>query len=186
MGLQTGGVDAQARIVELEGQLAAVMAAWTAEREELLTRVRELEGKVADLEQRLGKNSSNSSMPPSSDSGSVRSAWVENANRKARRRLGRSQGKQRTAPGYTLSLVTDPDVVVVHRPQRCRRCEAQLADAEVIRETVRQVFDVPDPRVVVSEHRAQRLRCGCGWETTGRECRMFCVSRYGRAATVGG
>lgn len=168
MGLQTGGVDAQARIVELEDQLAAVMAAWTAEREELLTRVRELEGKVADLEQRLGKNSSNSSMPPSSDSGSVRSARVENANRKARRRLGRSQGKQRGAPGHTLSQVTDPDVVVVHRPQRCRRCDAQLTDAEVITETVRQVFDVPDPQVVVTEHRAQRLRCECGWETTGQ------------------
>lgn len=159
-------MGAQARIAELEGQLASVMAAWTAEREELLERVRQLEGKVADLEKRLGRNSSNSSKPPSSDPGAAKSTRPENANRAARRAMGRGQGKQPGTPGTTLSQVCDPDEVLTHQPDRCRACEGSLDDAEVVGATVRQVFDVPDPVVVVVEHRAQRRRCSCGCETT--------------------
>ena len=59
----------------------------------------------------LGRNSSNSSKPPSSDTGSARSARPENANRKARRAMGRLQGKQPGVPGHTRSQIADPDVV---------------------------------------------------------------------------
>ncbi|MGH9267190.1 MAG: IS66 family transposase, partial [Acidimicrobiales bacterium] len=44
-------------------------------------------------------------------------------------------------------------------------CEAALDDAEVVGTSTRQVFDVPDPPVVVTEHRAERRRCACGCET---------------------
>ena len=160
-------MDERARIAELEGQLAEVLAAWKAEREELMDRVRQLEGKVAELEKLLGRNSSTSSKPPSSDTGTAKTARPENANRAARRAQGRKQGKQPGSPGFTLCQVPDPDEVVRHRPVRCRGCDRALDDAVVVGETVRQVFDVPDPRVVVTEHRAERLRCRCGWETTG-------------------
>ena len=92
----------RARVAELNGQVAA------------------LAGKVADLEKLLGRNSSNSSMPPSSDPGSAKTARPENANRAARRAMARRQGKQPGAPGAALCGVPDPDVVVVHRPVRCR------------------------------------------------------------------
>ncbi|MCP4963464.1 MAG: IS66 family transposase [Actinomycetia bacterium] len=62
--------------------------------------------------------------------------------------------------------MTDPDEVVVHHPSRCRACSASLADAEVVGVSVRQIFDVPDPTVVVVEHQAQRRQCACGCETT--------------------
>ena len=153
------------RIAELEGQLAVVMAAWAAERAELLARIAELEGKVAELEKLLGRNSSNSSKPPSSDTGSAKSSRPENANRKARRAMGRAQGKQPGTPGHTLSQIADPDVVLTHVPGQCRSCSCCLDDAVVVGHSVRQVFDVPDPKVVVTEHRAQRRRCGCGVET---------------------
>jgi transposase len=65
-----------------------------------------------------------------------------------------------------LAQASDPDVVLTHRPDRCRGCESPLDDAEVVGETVRQVFDVPAPTVVVTEHRAQRRRCSCGCVTT--------------------
>jgi len=80
--------------------------------------------------------------------------------------MGRRQGKQPGAPGYTLSQVTDPDSVVVHQPAQCRGCDRPLAEAEVIGVTTRQVFDVPDPKVVVVEHQAERRRCECGCSTT--------------------
>lgn len=123
-------------------------------------------GKVANLEKVLGRDASNSGMPPSSDTGTAKSKRPENASRAARKKLGRGQGKQPGAPGATLAQVADPDKVITHRPVACRGCGAGLDEAVVVGATVRQVFDVPDPRVVVTEHRAQRRRCGCGCETT--------------------
>ncbi len=162
-------MDSAARIAELEArnvELEAENAALRARVGELTEQVVTLAGRLADLEKRLGRDSSNSSKPPSSDSGSAKSERSENANRKARRGLGRRQGKQPGTPGRTLRQVADPDEVVVHEPSQCRGCSASLAGAEIVGVTARQVFDVPDPSVVVVEHRAQRRRCGCGSETT--------------------
>jgi len=155
-------VDSTARIAELEAENTALRARVA----ELNEQVAVLVGKIADLEKLLGRNSSTSSKPPSTDPGSAKSARPENANRAARRALGRRQGKQPGAPGATLSQVPGPDVVVTHQPLRCRGCERALDDAEVVGTSARQVFDVPDPSVVVTEHRAERRRCACGCETT--------------------
>lgn len=81
--------------------------------------------------------------------------------------MGRGQGKQPGTPGSTLSQVADPDAVIVHSPVQCRACSRSLYDADVTGETVRQVFDVPEPVVVVTEHRAEKKRCVCGSETVG-------------------
>ena len=132
-------------------------------------------GKVAELEKLLGRNSSNSSKPPSSDGGGTKSARSENANRAARRAMGRKQGKQPGASGHTLSQVADPDVVVTSQPGRCGRCDRPLDDAVVVGVSVRQVFDVPDPKVIVTEHRVERRRCACGCETS---------AEFGRDATA--
>lgn len=150
------------RIAELEAENRLLRERVT----ELEANLETLSGKVAELEKLLGRNSGNSSKPPSTDSGSAKNTRPENANRAARRALGRRQGKQPGTPGSTLAQVTDPDEVVVHSPQSCRRCEGSLADAETVTEVVRQVFDVPDPTVVVIEHRAEKRRCACGAETT--------------------
>ena len=47
-----------------------------------------------------------------------------------------------------------------------RGCGADLVDAEIVGEIVRQVIDVPPVRVTVTDHVAQRRRCGCGTVTT--------------------
>ncbi len=133
---------------------------------ELTDQVAVLAGKLADLEKLLGRNSSNSSKPPSTDPGAAKNARPENANRAARRALARKQGKQPGAPGVTLCQVTDPDEVVTHRPLRCRGCDSPLDAAAVVGSSSRQVFDVPDPTVIVVEHRAEKRRCRCGCVTT--------------------
>jgi len=66
----------------------------------------------------------------------------------------------------TLNPVEGPDEIVVHAPTECRGCGAGLDDAPVVSESVRQVFDIPAPAVVVVEHRAQRRKCSCGCETS--------------------
>jgi len=63
-------VEADARVGELEAENAALRARVG----ELNEQVALLVGKIVDLERRLGRDSSNSSKPPSSDQGSAKSA----------------------------------------------------------------------------------------------------------------
>lgn len=85
------------------------------------------------------------------------------ANRAVRcRRSGKQPGDQ----GHRLEPVEHPDYVVVHHPQRCASCAQDLSHSEILKEEIRQVFDLPEVRAVVTEHRAQTRRCSCGVVTT--------------------
>jgi transposase len=121
-----------------------------------------LGARVAELERRLGKDSSNSSRPPSSDG-----LGKPPARRRERRRDGRAPGKQPGAPGAHLAQVADPDEVVVHRPVVCAGCGGDLTLAPVTGVEARQVFDLPQVRLWVCEHRAERRQCACGQVTAG-------------------
>jgi transposase len=121
-----------------------------------------LAARVAELERRLGKDSSNSSRPPSSDG-----LGKPPAPRQRRRGGGRAPGKQPGAPGAHLAQVPDPDEVVVHRPVVCEGCGGDLTLAPVTGVEARQVFDLPEVRLWVCEHRAERRACGCGQVTAG-------------------
>jgi len=118
--------------------------------------------RIATLEKRLGKNSENSSLPPSSDLFGPKLDKPENANRAARRALGRKPGKQPGAEGKYLAHVENPDDVRVHTPPACSNCGADLADAPVERTEVRQVTDIPVPVMFTIEHWAESKRCRCG------------------------
>src|SRR5215207_3278482 len=124
-----------------------------------------LQARVTELERRLGKDSSNSSKPPSSD-GLGKPARAERRN--AEQTQGRRPGKQPGAPGAHLAQVERPDEVVEHAPERCGGCGADLAAAVVVGVEARQVFDLPPLRLGVAEHRAERRRCACGTTTAGR------------------
>jgi transposase len=120
-----------------------------------------LQARVAELERRLGLHSRNSSKPPSSD------GLAKPPPRSSRRSSGARPGKQPGAPGAALSQVDDPDEVVEHRPVGCGGCGARLADAAVVAVTRRQVFDLPQTRLRVIEHRLLSCRCpGCGLTAT--------------------
>jgi transposase len=128
-------------------------------------RIEELASKIAELEKKLGRNSSNSSLPPSSDRD--RQSKPESPNRAARRALARKPGKQPGSQGNHLSQVDNPDKVVVHSPRCCDGCGGDLSNAAVEDVEVRQVFDLPKPRMTSTEHRAERRRCQCGMATKG-------------------
>ena len=120
-----------------------------------------LKRQVADLEERLGRNPRNSSMPPSAELFAKPPA----PSRAERRAAARKQGKQPGAPGNHLARVADPDVTVILVPESCSSCGSGLGDAEVIDVESRQVFDLPEIRLFVTEHAAQRRRCSCGSTT---------------------
>jgi transposase len=143
----------EARVLELEAEAARVPA--------LQVRVAELQGENAELRRRLGMDSGNSSKPPSTDG-------PDKAPPKSlRKKTGRKSGGQPGRAGGRLEQVTDPDQTVVHRPAVCGGCAGELgADARVAGSpVVRQVFDLPEVAVEVTEHRMLAVACGCGHTT---------------------
>lgn len=127
---------------------------------ELRAEVVELKVEVADLKRRLSQNSRNSSRPPSSD------GLAKPAPRSLRRPSGRKPGGQQGHPGRHLAKAVIPDEVVDHAPSVCAGCHADLSGAPDVGYHARQVFDLPEIRLAVCEHRARRRRCVCGHETT--------------------
>ncbi|MBO0718956.1 MAG: transposase, partial [Rhizobiales bacterium] len=120
------------------------------------------QARIAELERRLGLNSSNSSKPPSSD-GLKRPRRTSSL----RQPSGKPRGGQKGHPGETLRQVTTPDVVIDHYPENCTGCGAALTPAMVTSHTARQVFDLPEPHPpTVIEHRAHVCACAhCGQRT---------------------
>lgn len=138
--------------VEAESVIAGLRAE-LAQRDVL---IESLVARVGDLEVRLGKNSRNSSQPPSSDN-----PFTKPPTRSLRGRSGRRPGKQPGDPGARLEPRAEPDEVRAHVPQRCDGCGQDLTAGEIVGERRRQVFDLPRVWLRVTEHRAQRRRCGC-------------------------
>lgn len=130
--------------------------------EELRGRVAELEAEVKELRRRLAKNSRNSSKPPSSD------GLAKPPTRSLRRPSGKKPGGQPGHRGHRLEQVADPDEVIVHAPERCEGCGASLRGAELVGAEVRQLLELPEVALRVSEHRAERRRCTCGELTAAR------------------
>ncbi|MEY9988736.1 transposase [Streptomyces sp. V4I8] len=134
-------------VVQLREELAAA-------RERIVV----LEGQVVDLTARLGKNSANSSRPPSSD------GLAKPAPKSLRGKSGRGPGRPKGQKGITLRQVADPDHRVEHRPHGpCAGCGADLAGAVVAGIERRQVFDLPERiGLEVTEHQVLTCRCACG------------------------
>lgn len=64
-------------------------------------------------------------------------------------------------------MVADPDVTVVHLPQRCDGCGGDLGDGEAVGEAVcHQVWELPAVVCAVTEHQRRRRRCGCCGKVT--------------------
>jgi len=131
-------------------------------REELIALVAALRAHIAELERRLGLNSSNSGKPPSSD-GLKKPARVSSL----RERSGKKPGGQKGHKGETLRQVTDPNEVVNHYPPACSMCGVGLDPKTSVGHSARQVFDLPQPQpLVVTEHRAHDCECTtCGAKT---------------------
>ncbi|MGH8312821.1 MAG: IS66 family transposase [Gammaproteobacteria bacterium] len=121
-----------------------------------------LHARIAELERRLGLNSSNSGQPPSSD-GLKKPPRVSSL----REPSGKKTGGQKGHPGETLRRIETPDAIIDYYPQTCAACGEPLSVAMATDHIARQVFDLPEPRpLVVTEHRAHSCCCAaCGTQT---------------------
>jgi transposase len=129
-------------------------------------RIAQLEARVEQLERRVGRNSRNSSLPPSEDPPSA------SPRGRGRDRSGRPPGGQTGHEGHGRELLPAwaVDELVDHWPQRCG-CGHVFEELEHVacREPARhQVEELPQIAVRVTEHRCQRVRCpDCGIERAG-------------------
>ena len=131
-----------------------------------------LKQQIADLRRQLDKNSSNSGKPPSSD-GLKKPPRVLKS---LRGRSGKKSGGQAGHKGDTLRPTDKPDRIERHAATACRHCEACLTDAMATGEERRQVFDLPQPRLEVTEHRAAVYRC--------HHCRAVTTAAFPQAVTA--
>lgn len=125
----------------------------------LENRVQQLEARVHELEARLSKDSSNSGKPPSSDG-------LKRKPKSLRKPSGRKPGGQQGHAGKGLTQVSNPNVVVTHTPANCTGCGSDLSNVSGTLAEQRQVFDIPQPEVKVTEHRIEEKKCPCCAELT--------------------
>jgi transposase len=155
-------------------ELAARNAELTKRVSELLAVVAEqaalietLRAEVAALRRRAGRDSSNSSKPPSQDSpaaGAKKKAGQRDARRRSR--PARPQGGQKGHPGASLAWNPRPDETLVIEPGTCGGCGAGLAGAAGRVASAMQVLDIPPAALTVTEYHMMRRACGCGQVTT--------------------
>lgn len=123
---------------------------------QLQKRIRELEHELEGIgQQSIPRDSHNSSLPPSMDL-----PWKKVARTKSlRKKTGMRVGGQSGHPGSTLRQVAEPDEVITHAPLTCRSCHQSLKQVRPTGCVRRQVFDVVDGRMKVTEHRALSICC---------------------------
>ena len=128
-----------------------------------------LEERVRRLEEQSRQSSRTGSKPPSSDPPKTRQQRRAEARARAKELLSREAERRRAGgqPGHEGAgrPLADEDHVeefVDHYPDRCQCCGHEFGEDEKVptrRPGRRQVAELPPTTVVVSEHRAHRLRC---------------------------
>ena len=128
--------------------------------EEMYALILKLQHKIESLESGIVVNSQNSHRPPSSD-GLTKKPSIE-------RPKGGKVGGQKGHSGKNLKMVTHPDRIEQHFPLTCEACGLSLSATEMVMYERRQVFELPVPRLIVTENQAFSCRCGCGKRNLGQ------------------
>ncbi len=163
-------LDTQQRIAELEAALAAKDAEIAAkdarirELEEqvaaLMAQVAALSKQVAELTEKLGQNSRNSHLPPSSDPpGGAGKA----GGGKPRSKSERKRGGQRGHRGTRRELVPEAQVndIINLYPAECENCWAALPEVTDPNPKRCQLIEVPPIQPHTTEWRRHAVTCAC-------------------------
>lgn len=108
---------------------------------------------------KLPKNSSNSSLAPSSDLYRPKRSNNFSLRKKSKRKPGGQVGHQ----GTTLEFSPDPaDRIIEHVMESCAACGNSLADIEGENAQTHQVIDIAIPKKVIINHTTITKYCSCG------------------------
>ncbi len=151
---RVGDLEAELKCVKLENQILhtdnAVLKAENAA----------LKAENAELRNRLNQNSQNSHKPPSSDGLTKKPALPQSQGKKTGGQVGHT--------GKTLKMVSQPDLVIIHHASACSCCMKSFTESDVHQiGQKRQVFDIPAPRLEVTEHQIGLITC-CGQQYRGQ------------------
>jgi hypothetical protein len=157
--------------------LAALVAVQAGRLSEQATLIEAMRVELAALRRQVGRDSSNSSLPPSQDGPGAEAkarsekrghddGEEESAGEAGRPAKKRKQGGQRGHRGSGLARVADPQHTKPVEPAACGGCGADLAGAAGEVGYSVQVFDLPAFALEVTEYLMMRRVCGCGHPTT--------------------
>jgi transposase len=152
-------LDPELRIAELEAELAA-RDARIAEQD---ARIEALIRQVAELTERLARNSGNSNLPPSSDSPGAR------ANRnKGKSGKGKHRGGQPGHRGSRRALLAAEQVddVVDFFPEHCEHCSQALPRTPDAHSKRYQFTELPAFEPHTTEYRRHQVLCLCCGKAT--------------------
>jgi transposase len=119
-----------------------------------LAEIKDLKEIIAQLQSKQGLNSQNSSKPPSTDP-----PWKPKSERQ---KSTRANGGQKGHKGQTLKWQINPDQVLTHSPTGNCECGLNLTKAGVSSVLKRQILDLPEFRILVTEHHFETRVCPCG------------------------
>ena len=126
------------------------------QRDELIQQMRQqmsaLSEQVKSLQDRLAKDSHNSHLPPSSDR-------FARKTKSLRPKSEKPSGGQAGHPGASLPFSSTPDEITHLPVERCEACQQDLQAVAACGRERRQVLDVPSPRLLVREYRAEQKQC---------------------------
>jgi transposase len=137
-----------ARIQQLESLLEQQSALLQQMQEQTVS----LTQQVKSLQERQAKDSHNSSLPPSSDR-------FTRQTKSLRKKSDKQTGGQEGHRGSSLHWSSTPDEIIEKQVERCEACQHNLCDVAVYHVERRQVHDVPPPRRLVQEYRAEQKQC---------------------------
>jgi hypothetical protein len=145
---------------------AAEIAGLRAELDAVRERERRLELRLAELERRLGMDSTDSGTPSSKERIGAKEARRARQQSERERRKDRRPGGQPGHQGKGLQRDPEPDVQEeAGPPAECRRCHAGLDGAEPVRPRWAQVIDVEFIRKVTERALPGRACPCCGTVT---------------------
>ncbi len=146
-------VSLMLQIIKLRAQITAQSIQLTAKNDE----VKALTDELAILKVRMGKDSHNSSKPPSTDG-------LGKKTKSLRKPSGKPSGGQKGHKGSTLAWVQKPTrTIVCPLPESCDGCGKPLQQEAAQVSEKRQVIDVPPVEVETTEYQTLTAACQhCG------------------------
>ncbi len=112
------------------------------------------EKRIKELESRLNMDSSNSSKPPSTDN-----KLTKDKNKNKKPNSKKKRGAQNGHKAKRLKMVATLDTVEALHPITCSCCNAPLKESDSIKIEKRQLFDIPDVKMQVTEYQAHTAEC---------------------------
>lgn len=120
--------------------------------QQMQEQIESLTQQLKSLQERQGKDSHNSSLPPSSDRFTRK---TKSLRKKSEKKSAGQEGQQ----GVSLQWSSTPDEIIEKHVEQCEACQHDLHEVPACHVERRQVHDVPPPRPIVQEYRAEQKQC---------------------------